>query len=314
MTGRLAAQLLGLLAALILASALVYVLTVSLPGDPARAVFRAQYGPDANPDPAVLQAIREEAGFDQPLPLQYLHWLTDAVRGDFGRSYTTQQPAGALVLDRLGVTLVLSFGGLGIALALSLPAAAAAVRWRRAHGATVALTQSLYTVPDYLLAVLGVLVFAVVLGWLPVAGWGEPQAAVIPLLVVAVGPWALFTRLTITGLEEGLRSDWAQTARAKGLSDAAVIRRHAMPHAVIPVVNILGLSLGSALSSTLIVEVIFAIPGAGRLLFDGIAARDLPVVQAGLMVQVTLAVVANRVADIAVLWLDPVLRSSERTR
>src|SRR5690606_30034098 len=169
MTGRLAAQLLGLVAALLLASALVYVLTVSLPGDPARALFRAQYGADATPDPAALARIREEAGFDQPLLAQYGAWLGDAVTGDFGRSYTTQQPAWSLVMDRLDVTLILALGGLGLALALSLPSAAAAVRWRRLHEPTAALAQSFYTVPDYLLAVLGILVFAVGLGWLPVA-------------------------------------------------------------------------------------------------------------------------------------------------
>src|SRR5690606_40551383 len=132
----------------------------------------------------------------------------------------------------------------------------AAVRWRRLRDPAVAVTQSFYTMPDYLLAVLGILIFAVALGWLPVAGWGSPRAAVLPLAIVAAGPWALFTRLTMTGLEEGLRADWAQTARAKGLSEAVIIRRHAMPHALVPVVSLAGLTLGSAISSSLIVEVI----------------------------------------------------------
>src|SRR5690606_6325659 len=115
------------------------------------------------PDPAVLERIRTEAGFDQPLLVQYVDWLGDAVTGDFGHSYTTRQSAGGLVMDRLGVTLLLSFGGLGLAIALSLPSAIAAVRWRRLRDPAVAVTQSFYTMPDYLLAVLGILIFAVAL-------------------------------------------------------------------------------------------------------------------------------------------------------
>lgn len=314
MARQIAYQLTGLVAALLVASALVYVLTVSLPGDPTLALFRAQYGMEATPDPAILAQIRQDAGFDRPLPVQYVEWLNRVVQGDFGRSHVTQQPAWSLVMDRIGVTLLLSFGGVALALAAGLGAAFLAVRSRPLYEPTSALAQTFYTIPDYLLAVLGMLVFAVVLGWLPVAGWGSVRAAVLPLLVVASGPWAVFTRLTITGLQEGLRSDWAWTARAKGLSEAVIVRRHAMPSALTPVVNIAGLTLGAALSSTLIVEVIFAIPGAGRLLFDAIAARDIPVVQAALMVQVTIAVVANRLADLLVIQLDPVLRSAERER
>jgi peptide/nickel transport system permease protein len=311
---RLAAQFFALAVALVAASAFVYVLTVQLPGDPALAVFRAQFGTEMNPEPAILERIREEAGFDDPLPVQYGRWLGRALTGDFGRSYITRQDAWGLVSDRLGVTLVLAFGGVLLGFAAAVGAALTAVQWRRVHGPMTNLAQTFQTTPDYLLAALGILLFAVALGWVPVTGWGSPQQAIVPLLVVASGPWAAFTRLMITGLDEGMRSDWARTARAKGLRESTIIRRHALPHALGPSINVAGLAVGAAISSTLVVEVIFAIPGAGRLLFDAIAARDLPVVQAALTVQVVIAVTANRIADILVVQLDPVLRTSERAR
>lgn len=314
MARRLASHLIALAVALVAASAFVYVLTVQLPGDPALAVFRAQYGTEMNPEPAILERIRREAGFSDPLPVQYVRWLGGALRGDFGRSYITQQDAWSLVTDRLGVTLMLSFGGVLLGFGAAVAAAVTATQWRRLHGPMTNVAQTFQTTPDYLLAALGILLFAVALGWVPVSGWGSLRQAIVPLLVVASGPWAAFTRLMITGLDEGMRSDWARTARAKGLRDSTIVRRHALPHAMGPSINLAGLAVGAAISSTLVVEVIFAIPGAGRLLFDAIAARDLPVVQAALTVQVVIAVTANRVADFLVVQLDPVLRTAERAR
>lgn len=309
MAGMLFARLLGFGGTLLIASFLVYALTVRLPGDPALALFRAQYGESAPAVPEQIEAIRREAGFDQPLPVQYGRWLGRAVQGDFGRSYTLKRPVLPMLLERMPTTLTLSLGALAAALLLSLSLAVIAGRWTLARRLVFAVTQGAISMPDYFIALALVLVFAVRLGVLPVAGWGTPQAAVLPIITLAAYPAAMFTRLITTGIDEHLRADWARTARAKGLGETAVRFRHVLPHALLPVVSLVGVAMSGALSSALIAEVIFAIPGVSRLLFDAIGSRDIPVVQACLVLQLSIAVAANTIADISLRYLNPTLRA-----
>ena len=305
--GRLPAFVLTLL----LASFLVYVVTVRLPGDPALALFRARYGDAVTPVPEQVEAIRREAGFDRPLPLQYGRWLGAALRGDFGRSYTLKRQVMPMLLERLPVTLVLSAGSVALALLLSIPLAVVAGRWRVPRRIVFTLTQGGISVPEYFLALVLVLVFAVRLRVFPVAGWGSVPAAVLPLATLAAYPCAVFTRLILTGVDENLRTDWARTARAKGLSENVLRFRHILPHALLPVVSLVGVAMSGALSSALVAEVIFAIPGVSRLLFDAIQHRDIPVVQACLVVQVSLAVLANTLADLSLRQLNPMLKVTD---
>lgn len=312
MAGRLVAALPGFLLTLVVASFLVYTLTVRLPGDPALALFRARFGENVPADPTQLEAIRREAGFDQPMPVQYGRWLLSALRGDLGSSYTLRRPVLPMLLQRLPTTLALSIGAVVLALAVAVPLAVVAGRWALPRRLVFALTQGGISMPDYFLAIVLMLVFAVRLRLLPVAGWGSPAAAVLPLLTLAAYPCALFTRLVMSGVDEYLRADWARTARAKGLSESRLRFRHVLPHALLPVVSLTGVAMSGALSSALIAEVVFAIPGVSRMLFEGIQHRDIPVVQACLLVQVSLAVVANALAEQGLRLLNPTLRTAAR--
>lgn len=297
-----------LVAVLLVATFLAFVLTVRLPGDPATALFRARFGEGVPATPERLAAIRAETGFDKPIVVQYTDWLSDAVRGDMGRSFITRQPVFATLVERLPATLILAFGSLAIALLLAIATALIAMRSRAFQVVILGLTQFGISLPDYFLALLLVLVFAVKLQLLPVAGWGSAAAAVLPMAMLAAYPWALLSRILITGIATRQSQDWVRTARAKGLRERIVLTRHVMPHAMVPVISLLGVLGGSALSSTLIAEVVFAIPGAGRLLFDGIAQRDIPVVQAALLTQVALAVAVNKLAAFSLPLVDPTLR------
>lgn len=300
---------LGLLAfTLLVSSFLVYALTVLVPGDPALALFRARYGEAAAPERAQVEAIRHEAGFDRSIPEQYAAWLGRALQGDLGQSFTKRRPVMPMILDRLPITLTLTLGALALALVLAVPFGLLAGRSAGASRVMLGVTQIGLSIPDYVLAIALMLTFAVKLTVLPVSGWGTPAAFVLPIATLALRPWATFTRLVMAGLDETLRSDWARTARAKGLPEGIVLRRHALPHTMLPVVSLLGASASGALAGGLVAEVIFAIPGVGRLLYEAIGERDIPTVQACLLVQVSLAITANWLADVASRQINPLLK------
>lgn len=308
---RVSLELLGIAATVLAATFLVYALTVRLPGDPALALWRAQHG-EAAPDPVQLAALREEAGFDDGLLTQYGRWLSGAVRGDMGESYITGKAVFPQLLDRLPTTLVLAFGSLALGFVLALPTAAIASRTPWLKRLMLSATQLGLSLPDYFLGLLLVIVFGLWLNLLPVTGWGSPLAPILPIVTLAAYPWALCTRLLAEGIAEHSGSDWARTGRAKGLSERYLLLRHILPHTLPGVLGLLGILAGGALSSALIVEVIFAIPGAGRLLFDAIGQRDMPMVQAALVVQVAIAVICARLADAATTAVNPLLAEEHR--
>jgi peptide/nickel transport system permease protein len=300
----------GLLAGtLLVATFLAFVLTVKLPGDPAVALFRARFGEGVPATPERLHELRRETGFDEPIVVQYAEWLGGAVRGDMGHSFVTRQPVFATLIDRLPATLLLAFGSLIVGLAAALVTALVAARSRIVRYFVAAVTQLGISLPDYFLALLLVLVFAVRLQVLPVAGWGSAATVVLPMAMLALYPWALLTRVILAGIRENQSADWVRTARAHGLRERVVLTRHILPHTMVPVVSLLGVLGGSALSSTLIAEVVFAIPGAGRLLFEAIAQRDIPVIQAALLTQVGLAIAVNKLAALSLPLFDPTLRN-----
>lgn len=308
MAAGLATRLLLLLFTLLVSSFLVYALTVLVPGDPALALFRARFGEGAPAERLQVEAIRREAGFDRSIPEQYAAWLGRAVQGDLGQSFTKRRPVMPQIVSRLPVTLALTLGALALALLLAIPVAALAARsgaWTRL---VLGLTQLGLSIPDYVLALVLMLTFAVKLAVLPVSGWQTPAAFVLPILTLTFRPWATFTRLVMAGLDETLRSDWIRTARAKGLPERTILTRHALPHTLLPVVSLLGASASGALAGGLVAEVIFAIPGVGRLLYEAIGERDIPTVQACLLIQVSLAILANWAADVTNRQLNPLLR------
>lgn len=279
-----------------------------VPGDPALALFRARYGEQAVPVRAQVEAVRREAGFDRPLAEQYVGWLTRAAGGDLGRSFTRRRPVLPLVLQRLPVSLGLALGALALAVALAIPTAVLSARRPRLMPLLLTLTQAILAAAEYVVALLLMLVFAVKLHLLPVSGWATPAAYVLPATTLALRPWATYTRLIAAGLNDARHADWMRTGRAKGLSEQRLLYRHALPHAMYPVVSVLGAAASGVLGAALVAEVIFAIPGTGRLLYEAIGDRDIPLIQACLMIQVALAVLANATADAGMRWLHPALR------
>jgi peptide/nickel transport system permease protein len=296
---RVAGGVVVLLGVSLLVFGLVY-----LTGDPARAQL------PANTPQAVVDAFRQQHGLDRPIPVQYLDFLAHAVQGDFGTSLRYGQPALGVVLERLPATLAL--GGLGVlvALLIAVPLGIAAARRqggkvdRIARG--VALTGQ--AVPSFILAPLLIAVFAVTLHWLPVSGSSGPAYLVLPALTIGLAASAGLIRILRSSLLEVYGRDHIRTARAKGLDEDAVMRRHALRLAVIPVVTFLAFDVAAILSGVVVVEVIFAWPGMGRLAYTAISGRDIPVIQAFVFIAAVVIVGVNLLLDVVYGVLDPRIR------
>lgn len=309
----LARRLLALALTLLAASLVVFIVLEVLPGDPAAVIL----GTGARPD--TLAALRAELGLDRPLAERYLAWLLGLLQGDLGRSYTYAVPVRELIAERMVVSLPLAGLAILLAAALGIPTGvvAAARRGRPADLAIMGATQLGVAVPNFWLAILLILLFAIELRWLPAggfAGWGEGwwpglRSLLLPAVALALPQAAILARVTRSSVLECLGEDYVRTARAKGLTRRAALWRHAVPNALIPVVTILGLQLSFLLAGTIIVENVFALPGLGRLLSQAIAQRDLIVVESLVVCLAAAVVLINFLVDLAYAWLDPRLRA-----
>ena len=277
--------------------------------DPATAVLQAQVL-DRQPTPEAVERLKRELGLDRPLLLQYAAWLGRIARGDMGRSYLGRAPVSEKVFDGLKVSAILGVVTLAISLCVALPAGImAAKRPGTPLDMLVAFGSQLgVVIPSYLLAPALILVFGVHLGWLPSSGWRGPLYLILPALTLATSPGALFAQVVRASMLDTLSMDYMRTAKAKGLSDAIMTRRHALRNALIPVVTVFSMWLASLIGGALIVEVIFSVPGIGRVLFDAINASDIPLIQASLMMIVVIAVLINTATDIVYVMLNPAIR------
>ncbi len=294
---------------LIMASVVIFLLPYLTGIDPTMAVIRARVGERVLTEESIAR-LRTELELDRSLPVQYLQWGGRLVRGDLGFSYVSRAPVGEIILRGLRVTALLSITSLLLAIALALPLGIwAAMRPGSQIDIFVTITSQVgVAIPQYVLAPLLILIFAVWLRWLPSAGWRGPLFIILPVLTLTVRPLAYFTQTTRAAMLEVLSADYIRTARAKGLTTGQIIRHHALPNALIPVVTLIALWLAALLGGSVIVEVIFAIPGLGRILYDAVLAGDIPLIQAGLMVIVTLAIVINTLTDLLYMLLNPAIR------
>lgn len=293
-----------------LASALVVVLGVCtlvfalihlVPGDPVEAMLgdRAQAADRA--------ALRAALGLDRPLWEQYWSYLGDLLRLDLGASFLDQRPVTAILAERLPATLRLAAAALGIALVVALPLGVLAARYRGSAVDSAAMTLSLLgiSIPNFWLGPLLILVFSLWLGWTPVSGDQAPLGIVLPALTLGTALAAILARMVRASMLEVLGEDYVRTARAKGLGEVAVLWRHALRNAWLPVLTVIGLQLGGLLAGAVITETVFAWPGIGSLLVESIKARDFPVVQ-GCVLLISLSYVAvNTLTDLAYAWIDP---------
>jgi peptide/nickel transport system permease protein len=283
-----------------------------LPGDPAVVLA----GQDASPQ--TLQAIRQANGLDQPLPLQYVIWLKNTVRGDLGVSFFTRAPVATLIAQRAPATLELGMAGMLLTILLGIPTGIlAAVRQHRPSDWVISAFNGLaVAVPGFWLGILAILLFSLVLGWLPPGGRGdflrdpglELKFLLLPAVTLALPGAAGLSRLVKASMLEVLGDDYVRTARAKGVSNGGVVWRHALRNALVPVATVLGLQFGRLLGGAVITESVFSWPGVGRLIRDSIGNRDYAVVQACLLLLVMLFVVINLFTDITYGVLDPRIR------
>lgn len=297
---------------------LTFVLIHLAPGDPVQIL--AGDGGDA----AYYAVMREKFGLDRPLPEQLVIYIVSALHGDFGHSYVQQRPVFEVIADRLPATLVLMVTALVVSTLLGVWLGAIAAR-RAERGADRAITIGTLigaATPAFFLGQVLVIVFAGMLGWFPVSGMGAARGVapgfaqlvdllwhlVLPVTTLGVLQLALITRLTRAGLIDALREEYARTAKAKGLSPGAVLGRHALPNALLPVVTVIGSHFGTLLTGAVLTEIIFAWPGLGRLLFDATLTRDYPLLMALFLVASTSVVIANLLTDIAYGALDPRVR------
>ncbi|WP_193608743.1 ABC transporter permease [Nocardioides lijunqiniae] len=295
-------RLLGSLAVLLTASFLMIHL---IPGDPVRGAL----GPTA--PAALVEARRESLGLNDPLWLQYWHYLQGVFTGDFGTSLTSQLPVSDIISQRLPATLTLAIIAFAVAVVVAVPlgvlmgVVTRRGRGRRSELAFTTTSVVLGTIPDFLIGVGLVYVFGVNLGWLPVAGNATPDAYVLPVIALAVGPAVILARIIRVEMVAVLEADFVRTARAKRLPSRTIYLGHALPNALTAALTICGLLLGSLVAGTVLVENVFAWPGLGRTIAQSILSKDYPVVQAIVLVYGIGVLLANTVVDIVLALLDP---------
>lgn len=307
----IAKRLVETIPVLLFMSMLVFSLMFFLPGDPVVGML----GPGVDLDGEAVAKLRDDLNLDQPVPVQYVTWLGHLVQGDLGKSVASKKPVADSLRTRLPVSGVLAAYALVIMVVIAVPLGVIAATHR---GRALDLIASGFSVvglavPGFWLAILMVMLFSVKLGWLPSSGYVSPtkdffgslRHLFLPALALGLGGAGSLTRQIRSSMLEVLQDDYIRTARAKGLTNRAVLFRHALRNALIPAVTVLGLSMGHLLGGSLIIESIFLIPGVGSLLVNAIFTRDFPVVQAGTLMVAIFVVLINLGVDVLYGLLDP---------
>ncbi|HVL25620.1 MAG TPA: ABC transporter permease [Thermomicrobiales bacterium] len=312
MTSYVLRRLLATIPVMLMVATGVFLLLKLTPGDPAGIIL----GPDATEERR--EELRDSLGLNDPLPEQYLRWLGDAARGDLGDSLFLNQSVTSSLAERAEPTLLLTFFATLVAVVVGLPLGIIAARrrgsWTDVGTMGVAIVG--ISMPTFWLGLNLILIFAVKLKWLPVAGyaplsdglWESLRYIILPALTLGVAQAALLARMTRSMMLEVLTSDYVRTARAKGVGEFRVVIGHAFRNALLPVINVIGLIVAALLGGAVVTEQIFNIPGIGRLLIQAVGRRDVPLVQGTVLVIAAIYVLVNLVVDIVAAALDPRIR------
>jgi peptide/nickel transport system permease protein len=301
-----------LLVTLILVSMVIFAVLMVIPSDPAQIIL----GIHATPE--TLQALRHKLGLDRSVIVQYLSYIKNLTTGDSGRSISYDVPISSLIFSRLQVTVPLAILSMMFAILLSIPMGIYSSLHRNRMGdyGIMVFSQIGLAVPAFWAGILLILLFAVTLHWFPAGGFQnwliDPIRALKSLLLPALSLGfvraAVLTRMTRSSMLDVLGEDYIRTARSKGLPKRTVIYKHAFRNAIIPIITIIGLQAGDLLAGAIIIENVFHLPGIGRLVFEAIGQRDLPVVQGVVLFIATLIVAINFVIDVVYRYLDPRIR------
>ncbi|MET0852741.1 MAG: ABC transporter permease [Candidatus Rokuibacteriota bacterium] len=310
----IAQRLAVLVPTLFVVSVLIFSLQQLLPGDPAVALAGEEH------DPVAVEAIRKKYSLDRPLPVQYALWMGKVLRGDLGESLRNKIPVSELLASKLPVTLELAVCSMAIALVLGIPLGviSAARKGTLLDAAANFLALSGLSVPHFWLGIMLILLFAVRLGWLPASGYVPPwedlgrnlSTILLPSFVLGTGVAGVMMRHTRGAMLQTLSADYVRTARAKSVPERLVVLKHALRNALIPVITLGAIEFGRLLSGAVLTEQIFAIPGFGKLLVDGVFNRDYAVVQGVVLVSAGLYVLLNLLSDVLYFLANPRLRGS----
>ncbi|EEU8210683.1 glutathione ABC transporter permease GsiC [Salmonella enterica] len=297
-------RLLGLIPTLLIVAVLVFLFVHLLPGDPARLIA----GPEA--DAQVIALVRQQLGLDQPLHVQFWHYITHVLQGDFGTSMVSRRPVSEEIASRFLPTLWLTITSMIWAvlfgMAIGIAAAVWRNRWPDRVGMTLAVTGISF--PAFALGMLLMQIFSVDLGWLPTVGADSWQHYILPSLTLGAAVASVMARFTRSSFVDVLSEDYMRTARAKGVSETWVVLKHGLRNAMIPVVTMMGLQFGFLLGGSIVVEKVFNWPGLGRLLVDSIDMRDYPVIQAEVLLFSLEFILINLVVDVLYAAINPAIR------
>jgi peptide/nickel transport system permease protein len=297
---------------LLIFAVMVFLLMHLLPGDPAVAIA----GPDAPPE--AVQRIREQLGLDRPVLVQLGEWFLHLAQGNFGESLVLKQTVVSAVGERLPVTLSLSFISLVVTLPVGIALGVVAAYWRNSWIDSFVMVTALLGVslPGFWVGILSVLYFSVHLGWFPPSGyvpmdqglWPWFSSLIQPAVVLALFQIGFLARITRSAMLDVLDQDFIRTARAKGVDEWTTIAKHAFRNTLIPVVTVLGITISLLIGGSVVIEQVFALPGIGRLIVQGILARDYPLVQGTMLLFGFAFVVINIIVDIIYTFVDPRVR------
>src|SRR5436309_2511654 len=305
-------RLLATVPVLVFVTAGVFALIHLTPGDPIDAMMAESV------DATVKANLRRELGLDRPIPVQYAAWMGRLLRGDLGRSIRNQEPVIENVSRRVRPSLQLAALAMAISLAIAVPVGilSAARRNTAVDGFGTLFALFGICMPNFLIALLLIFVFGVTLRWLPISGYTDPledplpglRSLLLPAITLGLALAAVITRTLRSSLLQALSEDYVRTARAKGLSEWTIIRGHVLKNALIPVVTVLGLQLGTLIGGAVITEYVFALPGVGRLVVDAVFARDYPLVQGVVLLIAVGFILSNLLVDLLYGWIDPRIR------
>ncbi|WP_181767845.1 ABC transporter permease [Streptomyces albidus (ex Kaewkla and Franco 2022)] len=287
----------------------VFTLMHLVPGDPVRVALGTQYTPES------YEALRSASGLDRPLISQYFHYVGSAFTGDLGVSFRTGEPVTLVLLERLPATLSLAFAAMVIAVVTAFPLGVYAATHQGRISDTIVRVVSQFgvSVPDFWLGILFILLFSSTLGWLPPSGYvpltedpvGWLSRVIMPATAVGLVSGAIITRFVRSAVLESLGSEHARTARAKGLRRRIVRSRHVVRNAMVPIITVIGVQAAILMGGVIVIEVVFAWPGLGRLTFDAVSARDYPVVQGAVLLVATLFLLVSMAVDLLYARIDP---------
>src|SRR5690349_9638954 len=305
----LASRLAGMVVVLLIVAVLVFLITRLAPGDPAAVMLGEQA------TAADIAQLRASYGLDKPLPVQFVYWLSELARGNLGQSIFLQRPVTQALLERAEPTFFLTLFSIFIAMLIGVPCGVAAAVWRsRAIDQVFSGFAMLgASIPNFWFGLILMQIFAVGLGWFPVAGYGDPGVPlsdrlhhlILPSIVLGVVNSALILRFTRASMLDVLGEDHIRTARAKGMSESRVVLHHALRNALIPVITVAGLTFALLIGGAIVTETVFGLPGVGNLVVSAVLRRDYPVIQGALLVIAGLYVLINLLVDLLYLAIDP---------